>query len=55
MSVCVWAWVHVSRCHRGQKKAADHLEVEIKAIISYLKWVLGIKFRSSPKAVSDLN
>lgn len=36
---------------QSQQRPSDHLEMEL---VSCLKWMFGIKFRSSPKAVSTL-
>lgn len=40
---------------RGQKMALDLLELELKAVVSHLIWVLGIEPRSSVRAASTLN
>jgi hypothetical protein len=40
--------------HRGQKRLLDALGLEL-LVVSYLKWVLGIKFRSSVRAANTLN
>jgi hypothetical protein len=38
--------------YRSQKKTSDLLELELKAIVSYLTWVMEIKLRYSTTVAS---
>jgi hypothetical protein len=39
----------------GQKRAVDALELELQAVVSHLRWVLGTKFQSLARTVLALN
>ena len=41
--------------HKVQKRRLDPLKLELETVVSYLMWVLGIKFRSFVRAVHALS
>lgn len=41
--------------HREQKRMWDHLEVELRVVVSHSTWVLKTKLKSSIRAASALN
>lgn len=41
--------------HRGQKTTLEPLELELKALVSQLKWALALKLKSSVEAVQTFN
>ena len=51
--ICICACVYVNACHeyvgawRGQKRALDLLDLELQAIVSHLKQVLGTEVGST--------
>ena len=53
-SVSVNRYVHVyaAGCG-GQKRASDPLELELKVVVDYLKWVLGNALCSSVLLTTD--
>lgn len=57
MCVCksVGLCIHVCSSWGDQKGVSDPLEQELLAAVSYQTWVLGLKLRSSIKAVHALN
>ena len=39
----------------SQKRMSDSLELKLQEVVSHLKWMLGVKLKSSGRAVSTLN
>ena len=46
---------HLCRYPRGSEEVLDPLELELQAIVSYTKWVLGIKLQFYRRATSITN
>lgn len=49
--VCAFIWLSC----RGQKTGLDPLELDLKAVVSSLAWVLGIKLVSFERTVHAFN
>lgn len=53
---CVHVWApHVCSSWRAQKRESDHLELELRVVMSYPTWVPWIELPSSVTAISTLN
>lgn len=55
MSLSVGMYKGVQVCGPLRPAVSDPLELELKAVVSYLMWVLGIEPGSSGRAKSALN
>lgn len=56
--ICVFVWNVYYVCvaaHGDQKKALDHLELELQMALSHLMWVLGTQFLFFGGVGSSLN
>lgn len=52
---CVWVCTHVWGAHGGQKRVLHPLELELKTVVSHLRWGLGTEPWSAVNAVCYLN
>lgn len=51
-----WVGTHVrAHAHQGEKRTTDPLELELKAVVSHLTWVLGTELRSPGRIIHALN
>ena len=52
---CVSIWHRCMGACGGQKRVLDPLEPKLQAVVSFLKWVLGIELGFSGRIVNVLN
>jgi len=50
----MWVCEHACRCHGGQKRASDPLELELQAVVNCPIWVLGATLEASARGASTL-